>query len=89
MNTRTVVATIVRFPHGTESVPLEVNGKSVRFASIDEDGALLAWTNDEAPAFDADMGCWIAPGTDVSTVRLVCDGEYTACAESVRQIQIH
>jgi hypothetical protein len=89
MNTQTVTASIVRFPHGAESVPAEVNGKPTRFVSIDEDGSMLAWASEEAPEFDEGMGCWIAPGIDVMTVRTVGDGEYFDCASSLRAITFH
>lgn len=80
---------IVRFPHGAEAVPAEINGKPTRYVSIDEDGSLLAWATDSAPEFDAGMGCWIAHGTDVITVRTIGDGDYPDCAEAMGRIYFH
>lgn len=80
----------VQFSHGAEFVPGTVNGKPTRFASIDSDGALIAWATDAAPVLDDALGVWVADtANDLLNIATVGDGDYSAYIHAVRAINSH
>lgn len=58
----------IQFPGLSAHIPSEINSKPVQFATIDEDGALIAWACDETPVFDDDLGAWCADTFDMQQV---------------------
>jgi hypothetical protein len=51
----------IEFDHGHEIVPTIINGKPIRYASIDTDGVIVGWSSLTPPAFDGVAWCL---GTD-------------------------
>lgn len=79
----------VEFPHGFEPVPTLVNGKPTRYASIDRDGVIVAWSSLTPP--ELDNGAWSLKIDDLAAVGMVGedDGtEYTQAADSLRRLDL-
>lgn len=79
----------VEFPHGFEPVPTLVNGKPTRYASIDADGVIVAWSSLTPP--ELDNGAWCLDSDDLLTVGMVGedDGtEYPTAGDSLRRVDI-
>lgn len=79
----------VEFPHGCEVVPTLVNGRAVRYASIDADGVVLAWSSLTPPALD--NGAWCLDTDDLQAAGMVGadDGTvYPHAADSLRAITV-
>jgi len=80
----------VEFPHGKEAVPTIINGLPVRYASIDDDGAIVAWSSLTPPVFGG--GAWCLGEDDLLGVGIVGedDGtEYPHAAASLRRITVN
>jgi hypothetical protein len=55
----------IEFPHGVEIVPTTVDGQRIRFAAIDVDGSIKAWTSPQAPELN-DAGKWTGDPLDAA-----------------------
>ncbi|NTV71542.1 MAG: hypothetical protein HGA71_15525 [Azonexaceae bacterium] len=81
---------VVEFPHGNEAVPTLVNGLPVRFATIDADGVVVAWSSLTPP--ELDNGAWCLDSDDLQAVGMVGadDGTvYRHAADSLRRITVN
>lgn len=79
----------IEFDHGFEIVPTIVNGRATRFASIDSDGSVMAWSSFPTPVMN--NGNWYVAGEDLHPVGNVGeDGgtTYRDAAESLRRITV-
>lgn len=79
----------VEFPHGYEPVPTLVNGKPTRYASIDADGVIAAWSSLSPP--ELDNGAWCLETDDLAAVGMVGEddgNEYPQAADSLRRIDL-
>ena len=79
----------VEFPHGYEPVPTLVNGKPTRYASIDADGGIAAWSSLSPP--ELDNGAWCLETDDLAAVGVVGEddgNEYPQAADSLRRIDL-
>lgn len=79
----------VEFPHGYEPVPTLVNGKPTRYASIDADGVIAAWSSLSPP--ELDNGAWCLETDDLAAVGVVGEddgNEYPQAADSLRRIDL-
>lgn len=80
----------VEFPHGFEAVPTLVNGRPIRYASIDADGAIVGWASLTPP--ELDNGAWCLDIDDLQAVGMVGadDGTtYPHAADSLRRITVN
>lgn len=77
----------VEFPHGFEAVPTLVNGRPIRYASVDNDGSVIAWSSLSAPVIEG--GVWTLETDDLLQIGFAGedDGrEYPNAADSLRRI---
>lgn len=81
----------IEFDHGFEVVPTIVNGKAIRYATIDDDGAVVAWAGTTPP--ELDNGAWCRHDGDEDLIQAGMVGEddgsaYQFAAGSLRRISV-
>lgn len=79
----------VDFPHGSEAVPTLVNGLPVRYATIDGDGVIVAWSSLTPPVMD--NGAWCLDTDNLRAVGMVGEDDgtiYHHAAESLRRVAL-
>lgn len=79
----------VEFPHGYEPVPTLTNGKPTRYASIDRDGVIVAWSSLTPP--ELDNGAWSLDSEDLAAVGMVGEDDgtqYLQAADSLRRVDL-
>lgn len=76
----------VEFPHGFEAVPTMVNGKPTRYASIDSDGVIVAWSCLTVP--ELDNGAWCLETDDLAAVGMVGEDDGTAYPQAANSLRV-
>lgn len=77
----------IEFDHGLEIVPTIINGKAIRYASIDADGSIVGWSSLTPPAFDG--GAWCLDTDDLQQAGIVGEDDgrnYENSALSLRRV---
>jgi hypothetical protein len=77
----------IEFDHGLEIVPTIINGKEIRYVSIDTDGAIVGWSSLTPPAFDG--VAWCLGTDDLQQAGIVGEDDgrsYEASAGSLRRV---
>lgn len=89
-NVRHIAAHVaIEFDHGHEVVPTIINGKATRYASIDADGVIVAWSSLTPPAFDG--SAWCLDTEEMQQAGLVGEDDgrsYVDSAKSLRRIGV-
>jgi hypothetical protein len=75
----------IEFAHGFEIVPTVINGKAIRYATIDADGLIFGWSTLTPPTFDSDG--WHLDTNDLQQAGIVGEDDGTTYAHSAGSLR--
>lgn len=79
----------IGFNHGPEIVPTIINGKPIRYATIDADGSILGWSSLTPPQYDGEA--WCLDTEDLQQAGIVGEDDgrtYVDSAASLRRVNV-